>query len=576
MRYIELFLPTLRQVPAEAEVVSHQLMFRAGMIRKVAAGIYSWLPLGLLVLRKVEDIIREEMNRAGAQEVFLPAVQPAELWQESGRWDDYGKELLRFKDRHDRSFCMGPTHEEVITALVRDDVRSYRELPLNLYQIQNKFRDEIRPRFGVMRSREFGMKDAYSFDADETGAEKSYQKMYDAYTAIFKRCGLNFQPVEALTGTIGGRFSHEFMVLAETGEDVIAICRNKKCAYAANLEKAEVGKITGARSKENEKPLEKVHTPEKRTVEEVCSFLNVKPEKLVKTLIYESSKGPVAALIRGDRELNTFKLENAFEAEGLEMATAERIEELTGGPLGFSGPVGLKIPILCDQEVSLMRNFVIGANEEDYHYKNANLGRDFNLERVLDLRVAAEGDPCPRCSKSLKLTRGIEVGHIFKLGTKYSKSMHAAFLDAEGKEQDFIMGCYGIGTGRTVAAAIEQNNDENGIIWPASIAPFHVYLMPININDRKVREEAEKLYSALEKAGVEVLYDDRDERPGVKFKDADLLGIPLRIVIGDKTLAENSFEFKLRREKEPRLVKIDQAVKEAKRVIRRELKRSSR
>ncbi len=574
MRYSEFFLPTLRQVPAEAEVVSHQLMFRAGMIRKIAAGIYSWLPFGLRALRKVEEIIRDEMNRAGALEVFLPAVQPAELWQESGRWDDYGKELLRFRDRHERDFCLGPTHEEVITALVRSDVRSYRNLPLNLYQIQTKFRDEIRPRFGVMRSREFGMKDAYSFDADESGAEDSYRKMNEAYTRIFSRCGLKFQRVEALTGPIGGSYSHEFMVLADTGEDLIATCEG--CGYAANLEKAEIGKGSYSRSTETEKPIEKVYTPGRKTVEDVCGFLKVGPDQLVKTLIFESAKGPVAALIRGDRELNVFKLESALGAEGLEMASPDRIAELTGGPLGFSGPVGLDIPVLCDQELAFMKNFITGANQDDHHYTNTNIDRDFKPDKVLDLRLASESDPCPHCPGTLKIIRGIEVGHIFKLGVKYSKAMNATFLDPEGRERDLIMGCYGIGTGRTVAAAIEQNHDENGINWPAAIAPFHVFILPININDDRLRLEANRIHEALEKAGVEVLYDDRDERPGVKLKDADLLGIPLRVVVGEKPLEQGALEFKLRREKDARLVPKEAAVKEAKKVICRELKRETK
>ena len=561
MRYTEMFLPTLREVPTEAEVVSHRLMFRAGMIRKLAAGIYSWLPFGLRVLRKVENIIREEMDRTGAQEVLLPGVQPAELWRETTRWEAYGKELLRLKDRHERDFCLGPTHEEVITDLVRNEVRSYRQLPLNLYQIQTKFRDEIRPRFGVMRGREFGMKDAYSFDADEAGAEAAYQKMFDAYTRIFERCGLSFRAVEAVTGAIGGKFSHEFMVLADTGEDQIAVC--EKCGYAANLEKAELGERAAAKSKEPEAPLTKVPTPGQKTVEEVCAFLKVAPALLVKTLIFDSSKGPVAALVRGDRELNPNKLEPAADADWIAMAGPELIEKVTGGPLGFSGPVGLPVPVFTDREVAAMKNFVTGANAPDMHYTGTNPGRDFDPGRVTDLRVAAAGDPCPRCEGTLQLTRGIEVGHVFKLGTKYSKAMRATYLDADGKEQLIVMGCYGIGTGRTVAAAIEQNHDQNGISWPVPLAPFQVYLLPINLSDEKNRAAAEKLYADLQTAGLEALYDDRVERPGVKFKDADLLGIPLRIVVGEKTLAKDSVEFKLRREKETRLIKLDAAAAQA-------------
>jgi len=565
MRYSQMFLPTLREVPTEAEVISHQLMFRAGMIRKLAAGIYSWLPLGLRVLRKVEEIVREEMNRAGAQEVLLPGVQPAELWRESSRWEAYGKELLRLKDRHDREFCLGPTHEEVITDLVRNEVRSYRQLPLNLYQIQTKFRDEIRPRFGVMRGREFGMKDAYSFDQDEPGVEAAYKKMFDAYTRIFERCGLRFRAVEAQSGNIGGSFSHEFMVLADTGEDLIAVC--DQCGYAANLEKAEVGAGAAVPSQEPLAPLTQVPTPGRKTVEEVCAFLQLPASKLVKTLIFETSKGPLAALVRGDRELNPFKLEAAAGVSGSVMASPETIAKVTGGPLGFSGPVGLKIPLFTDREVAAMRNFVTGANALDLHDTGTNPGRDFDPGTVADLRQAAEGDPCPRCEGKLGLTRGIEVGHVFKLGTKYSEAMKATFLDAEGKERLLVMGCYGIGTGRTVAAAIEQNHDQNGIIWPVPLAPYHVYLLPINVNDEKVKAAADSLERDLLAAGLEVLYDDRAERPGVKFKDADLLGIPLRMVVGEKTLAKGSVEFKLRREQEARLVPLAEAVEKAKKEL---------
>ncbi len=572
MKLSRFYLPTLREEPSEAEVASHRLMLRAGMIRKLASGIYSWLPLGLRVLRKVEDIIREEMNRQGALEVLLPAVQPAELWKESGRWDVYGKELLRFRDRHERDFCIGPTHEEVIVDLVRGELRSWRQLPLNLYQIQTKFRDEIRPRFGVMRAREFGMKDAYSFDMDEEMAEESYKKMYIAYSRIFARCGLRFKAVEATTGPIGGKFSHEFMVLADTGEDILVVCEN--CGYSANLEKAEIAP-PNQKDDEPEKPLEKVHTPEKRTVEEVCDFLKVPPQKLVKTLIYETDKGPVAGLVRGDRELNPNKLQSLAGAEWLEMASAQRIEELTGGPLGFSGPVGLKIPIYVDQEVAQMKNFVTGANEQDYHYINTNLGRDFQATQVADLRVAVEGDLCARCKAPLKFQRGIEVGHIFKLGEKYSRPMKATFLDPEGKEKYFVMGCYGIGTGRTVAASIEQNYDEKGIIWPVSITPFHIYILPINYNNEQVKNIADKLEEELEELGLEVLLDDRDESPGVKFKDADLIGIPLRIVVGERTLAKNAVEFKLRWSEEKELVDIAQAPSQAKQIIKEELERIS-
>lgn len=567
MRFSTYLLPTWRQDPAEAEVISHKLMLRAGMIRKLAAGLYTFLPLGLRVLRKVEAIIREEMDRAGALEVLMPMVLPADLWKESGRWDQYGKELLRFKDRGGRDYCLGPTHEEVITDLARREIRSYKQLPLNLYQIQTKFRDEIRPRFGVMRAREFIMKDAYSFDADERGAEESYRKMYEAYCRIFERCGLRFRAVEADTGLIGGRFSHEFMVLAESGEDVIASCSS--CDYAANIEMAEVGS-EGKGEKEEPKPLERVLTPGRSRVEEVAAFLGVPPSKLIKTLILRTDKGVVAALLRGDHELSEPKLRRHLGVSTVEMADEEMIREVTGGPMGFSGPVGLKIPIVADRAISGMRNMVVGGNEEDVHLMNANPGRDFQVSEFADIRVAQAGDPCPRCGGRLEIWRGIEVGHIFKLGTKYSEAMGATYLDAEGREKPLVMGCYGIGVGRTVAAAIEQNHDEDGIIFPISIAPFHVYLLPVNTNDPEVMGVSERLYEELEGEGVEVLFDDRDERAGVKFKDADLIGIPLRLTVGERNLKEGKVEIRKRRTKETILVGIEETVQRVKELIRAE------
>ena len=567
MRFSTYLLPTWRQDPAEAEVISHKLMLRAGMIRKLAAGLYTFLPLGLRVLRKVEAIIREEMDRAGALEVLMPMVLPADLWKESGRWDQYGKELLRFKDRGGRDYCLGPTHEEVITDLARREIRSYKQLPLNLYQIQTKFRDEIRPRFGVMRAREFIMKDAYSFDADERGAEESYRKMYEAYCRIFERCGLRFRAVEADTGLIGGRFSHEFMVLAESGEDVIASCSS--CDYAANIEMAEVGS-EGKGEKEEPKPLERVLTPGRSRVEEVAAFLGVPPSKLIKTLILRTDKGVVAALLRGDHELSEPKLRRHLGVSTVEMADEEMIREVTGGPMGFSGPVGLKIPIVADRAISGMRNMVVGGNEEDVHLMNANPGRDFQVSEFADIRVAQAGDPCPRCGGRLEIWRGIEVGHIFKLGTKYSEAMGATYLDAEGREKPLVMGCYGIGVGRTVAAAIEQNHDEDGIIFPISIAPFHVYLLPVNTNDPEVMGVSERLYEELEGEGVEVLFDDRDERAGVKFKDADLIGIPLRLTVGERNLKEGKVEIRKRRTKETVLVGIEETVQRVKELIRSE------
>lgn len=557
MRYSSAFIPTMREDPSEAEVVSHRLMLKAGMIRKVAAGIYNLLPLGFKVLKKVENIVREEMDRAGAQEVLMPLVIPAEMWKESGRWDLYGKELLRFKDRHDRDFCLGPTHEEVITDMVRREVRSYRQLPLNLYQIQIKFRDEIRPRFGLMRGREFIMKDAYSFHATEEDAEREYGNMYNTYTRIFERCGLRFTAVEAETGAIGGRFSHEFMVLADTGEDVIVSC--KECGYSANLERAECRRWDG-KGHDEEKALEKVHTPGMRTVEEVSGYLGVPPERLIKTMLYETDKGPVVALVRGDFEINEAKLKRLLECEWLQLAREDTVLKLTGAPPGFAGPIGIKGKIVADYSVSTVTNGVTGANEEDYHYVNVSPERDFSVDTYGDLRFAIEGDPCPRCNATLALSRGIEVGHIFKLGTKYSEAMRATFLDDKGMERPMVMGCYGIGVGRTVAAAIEQNHDERGIIWPMPIAPYHAYILAVNIKDRGIREASERIYKGLAEAGIDVLYDDRDERAGVKFNDADLLGIPWRITVGSK-VKEGKVEIKRRDSEEAQTIDLERVVK---------------
>ncbi len=543
MRYSKYFLPTLREIPADAEVISHQLMLRAGMIRRVAAGIYDILPIGLRVIRKVENIIREEMDRAGAQEVFLPSILPAELWQETGRWDLYGKELLRMKDRHDREFCYGPTHEEVITDLVRREVRSYRQLPVNLYQIQTKFRDEIRPRFGLMRGREFSMKDAYSFDRDREGAEKSYQAMFDAYTAIFTRCGLEFRAVEADTGKIGGSLSHEFMVLADTGEDRVVAC--KLCDYAANLEMAEVAGEAGKPGKASGKTIEQVQTPGLKTVEDVSEFLKVNSDDLVKTIILSGDGGPVGVMVRGDHEVNPVKVRRIVGDDTLDLAEPDVVAGVTGAPIGYAGPVDLKIPLYADHAVSVMTDFVTGANEADAHMINVNLAY-FEISSFGDLREAVEGDPCPRCGGEMIFLRGIEVGHIFYLGNKYSKTMDAVFLDENGVEKITEMGCFGIGVGRTAAAAVEQNHDSNGIIWPMPIAPFQVYLLSVNPSENSVMETSEKLYETLTESGIEVLYDDRDERPGVKFKDADLIGIPLRLTVGKKALAEVKAELKER------------------------------
>lgn len=548
MRYSRLFLPTLKEVPAEAEIVSHRLMLRAGMIRKLAAGLYTYLPLGLKSLKKVENIIREEMNRAGAQEVLMPVVQPSELWIESGRWEHYGKELLRMKDRHDRDCCLGPTHEEVITALVRGEIRSYRDLPLNLYQIQTKFRDEIRPRFGLMRGREFIMKDAYSFDVDDEALDVTYQAMYKAYCAIFERCGLDYRPVEADTGSIGGHASHEFMVMADTGEDDIVCCSD--CSYAANVELAPVLKEYQA-STEAELELQKVSTPDKKSVEEVTGFLNASPDRLVKTLLLKADDTRyVAALVRGDHELNEIKLMRILKAERLEMASENEVRNLTGAPVGFAGPKGLHgdIEVIADKALAVMKNFIAGANEADTHFINMNWERDVTGPDFHDIRVMTPKDPCPKCKGKVDIRKGIEVGHIFKLGIKYSEALNATFLDHNGKEKPMIMGCYGIGVGRTVAAAIEQNHDEAGIIFPSALAPFQVIVSLMNIKDNEMIDAAETIYNELRSSGIEVLLDDRKERPGVKFKDAELIGIPVRITVGKNIKESGTVEITERKD----------------------------
>ena len=553
MRYTQYLLPTLKETPGDAEVISQQLMMRAGMIRKVAAGIYDYLPLGLRAIRKVEQIIREEMNRAGALEVQMPMVVPAELWQETGRWQQYGKELLRFQDRKEAEFCLGPTHEEVITEIVRGTVRSYRQLPLNLYQIQGKFRDEIRPRFGLMRGREFIMKDAYSFDLDDAGADAAYEKMYQAYRRIFARCGLNFRAVEADTGNIGGSSSHEFMVLAETGEDAIVSCDS--CEYAANTEKAESRPPAVAPCTEAP-PLDQVATPGRKTILEVAEFLGVPPAATAKALVLITDSGaPVMALLRGDHELNLIKLKNALGCAELELAGDEQIEKLTGAPVGYLGPVGGRVRVIAALALQGGGPWVTGANVADAHYRNTLLGRDFTVERFADIRTVTAGDPCPRCAAGrMEQWRGIEVGHVFKLGTKYSAAMHASVLDDQGQERVLVMGCYGIGVGRTVASAIEQNHDERGIIWPMPIAPFQVLITLVNPKDDAVRTAGEGLYAELLAAGIEVLLDDRDERPGSKFADADLLGIPLRVTVGSRALQEGALELQERRSGERRLL----------------------
>jgi len=558
VRFSKMYAPTLKEVPSDAEVVSHQLMLRAGMIRKLAAGIYNYLPLGLRVLRKVERIVREEMNRAGAQEVLLPAVQPAELWEESGRWQFYGPELLRLKDRHGRSFCVGPTHEEVITDLVRGEIRSYKDLPVNLYQIQTKFRDEVRPRFGLMRGREFIMKDAYSFDADEAGANAAYEAMDQAYHRIFQRCGLRFRKVAADSGNIGGSFSAEFMVLADTGED--AIMYSDEGHYAANVEKAELPEVPEIPFAGAMQPLKKVPTPEQRTIEEVSAFLQVQPSDLVKTLIFLADGRPVVALVRGDHEINEMKLLRVLQADEIVLADPETIEKVTGAPVGFAGPQGLQVEnLIADYGLRGRGNLVSGGNEQDVHVTGLNIGRDFTPTQWADIRVAQAGDPCP-AGGVYQVQRGIEVGHIFKLGTKYSAPLRATFLDESGREKAMIMGCYGIGIGRTAAAAIEQYNDEHGILWPVPIAPYQAVVVPIGKADGPESETAEKIYRELTARGVETVLDDRDERPGVKFNDADLIGYPYRVTVGKKALAEGCVELKARAAKDFEKVPIDDIV----------------
>ncbi|MGI6129152.1 MAG: proline--tRNA ligase [bacterium] len=551
MRMSKLFAPTLREVPAEAEVVSHKYLLRAGYIRRTATGVYSYLPLAWRVLRKIEDIVRQEMDAADGQEVLLPVLHPSELWQESGRWDVYGKELFRLKDRHERDFCLGPTHEEIITALVKGEINSWRDMPKRIYQIQTKFRDEIRPRLGLIRCREFIMKDLYSFDRDEEGLDASYKAMYKAYERIFARCGLKFKAVEADSGAIGGTGSHEFIVLAETGESVIAYC--EACDYAANLERAVTAAATAISTGENQLAMQKVATPNKHTIEEVTDFLQVPAVKLVKTLIYRAihrdREQLVAVVVRGDRDVNEIKLKNALDALEIELADTTTVEQVTGAPVGYAGPVGLNgVLVMADPETTTIVNAVVGANEVDAHLINANYGRDWTADKVLDLKNVVAGDPCPRCTAPLKTTRGIEVGHVFKLGTKYSSALRATYLDENGDSRHIIMGSYGIGIPRTMAAAVEQCYDEDGIIWPMAIAPYHVVIVPVNYKDDRQRELAEELYAKLTANNVETIIDDRDERAGVKFKDADLMGFPLRITVGPRSLNEGKVELRLRAE----------------------------
>ncbi|MCD4751163.1 MAG: proline--tRNA ligase [Thermoanaerobaculales bacterium] len=568
MRWTKNFIFTLRQEPADAEVISHRLMMRAGLISKVAAGIYNYLPLGWRSIEKLENIIREEMENAGSAELLMPAVQPSELWKESGRWFQYGPELLRLKDRHERDFCVGPTHEEVITDIVRRSVTSYRQLPVSLYQIQNKFRDEIRPRFGLMRGREFIMKDAYTFHATSDCLDEAYRAMEAAYRRIFSRCGLGFTQVEADTGNIGGSDSHEFMVLADTGEDAIISCAS--CGYGANVEKAESGAPPEAPAWPQDIPdtPQEVETPEMRSIEEVSQFLKISPQHLIKTLIFETDDGPVAALIRGDLEVNEVKLKNKVGCTFLELASEERILEVSGCPQGFSGPVGMEnVRIFADSSVMALKVAATGANKTDAHLVGVVPGRDFTPAEVCDLRLAQPGDTCPRCSTVMGEARGIEVGHVFKLGTKYSEAMKCNFLDDEGRESPMTMGCYGLGVGRTVAAAIEQNHDEKGIIWPLPLAPYEVDLILLNSDKPDVVEAAEKLYGEMKDAGIDVLFDDRPERPGVKFNDMDLIGFPVRVVVGKRGLDKGEVEISLRRDGERRTAPLGDVINAVKSLL---------
>lgn len=559
MKASKLLMPTLREAPAEAEIASHILMMRAGLISKLAAGVYSYLPLGLRVLHNVEQIIREEMDRAGAQELLMSALLPAECYQKSGRWDRFGDDMFRLKDRNERDFCLGPTHEEIFTQTVIDNVHSYRDYPVTLYQIQTKYRDERRPRFGVMRTREFLMKDAYSFDISAEGLDASYQAMHRAYCRIFDRLGLHYMIVDADSGAMGGSGSQEFMVISDVGEDTIAYCED--CRYSANIEKAVC--VAGNASNEEMLPMNKVETPNARTIEEVASFFGKDEKSFVKTMLYRAGDRHVAVLVRGDREINEVKLANLLGADEVTLAEPADVVAITGAKVGFAGPVGLDIDIICDNEVMTMRNVIVGANETDHHLENVNPGRDFTPTTVSDIRSIQSGDICPVCGKTIHTAQGIEVGHIFKLGTKYSDALGLTYTDETGEAKPVIMGCYGIGINRCVAAMIEQNHDDAGIIWPVSAAPYKVVVVPVNANDADQMALAESITKSLEDAGIETVIDDRDERPGVKFKDWDLIGIPVRITVGKKA-KDGIVEYKLRSDKEFSELSPEEAVAKAK------------
>ena len=560
MRLSKYFLTTFKEAPKEAEVISHILMIRAGMIQKLAAGIYNYLPLAQRSIAKIEKIIREELDKRGLQECLMPAVQPAELWQESGRWGYYGPELLRFKDRKNADYCLGPTHEEVITDMVRRNLKSYRQLPWNIYQIQTKFRDEVRPRFGLMRGREFIMKDAYSFDVDEEASIKSYYLMYDAYTAIFKRCGLKFKAVDASTGAIGGELSHEFQVLADSGEDTILSC--SKCDYAANVEKAVSDRVLAAPDRSNLETMKEVSTPAQKTIEEISAFLGKGPEHFIKTLIYMVDDAPVAVLVPGEQDANEAKIQGALHANSVVAADEETVKRVTGAEVGFAGPVGLKekIKIVADKQIYGRVNLICGANKTDFHLTGIDPERDFKADLVADITFAKVGEKCPHCDGVLEQYRGIEVGQVFHLGTKYSKPMHCIFLDKNGKESTAVMGCYGIGVTRTLAAFIEQNHDDKGIIWSPAVAPFEVEVIPLQSNNDKVCSVAEDIYNKHSDLGIDVLIDDRDERAGFKMNDADLIGFPVQVQVGARSVENGQLEIKARRTGEKVLVDIDKAV----------------
>ncbi len=556
MRMSQMLLSTQREAPSEAEAESHVLLIKAGMIRRLATGVYALLPLGFRVFKKIEAIIREEMDAAGAQELIMSALLPAEYYQQSGRWDIYGTEMIKLKDRNGRDFCLGPTHEEIFAYLLKQEMQSYKSMPKTIYQIQTKYRDERRPRFGMIRSREFVMKDAYSFDVDEAGLAESYQKMHDAYCRVFDRCGLKYVVVHADNGAMGGSGSQEFMVKSPIGDDKIALC--PKCGYSANSELAPTPKVAAYAGPQE--AMEKVHTPKAGTIEELVGFFGCGPEQFAKTLLYNADGKIVAAMVRGDRELNETKLKNFLRCTSLELAAVEEVMEATGARVGFAGPVGLKADrIVADYEVVGMGNFLIGANETDYHFKNVNYGRDFTVDDIADLRTAVTGDPCPECGTAVTIENAIEVGHIFKLGTKYSVAMGCLYLDADAQQKPCIMGSYGIGLNRTMQAVIEQSHDEDGIIWPESVAPYHVIVVPVSAANEAQMALAEKIYEQLKAAGVDALMDDRDERAGVKFKDADLIGIPHRITVGRRA-ADGVVEYKLRKEKQGCELTADEAV----------------